>query len=269
MRDPLVAAALCVVVLSLLAAVAAPLLAPHDPSGQQLEFAFSPPSARFPLGADHLGRDVLSRLLYGARATLFSAGLVLLLTVTIAGLVGLVAGFYGGWIDALLMRLVDLLLAFPSLLLAVAIAGTLGQSLRNVVFALTVVGWAGYARILRGLVLACREQEYVLAAKALGAPARRLMTRHILRNTVGPVIVLASLDVGTIILSIAGLNFLGLGVQPPGAEWGAMLHAAQPYLQTDPLLVLVPGAAIFVVVLSCNLLGDGLRDALDPTARPA
>ncbi len=266
LRDPVTAVAVGIVALALCAAVAAPLLAPHDPAAQQLEHAFSPPSERFPLGADHLGRDMLSRLLYGGRATLFSAGLVLALTIAVAVVVGLSAGYYGGWVDACLMRLADLLLAFPSLLLAVAIAGTLGPNLLNVVLALAVVGWAGYARILRGMVMSCRQEEYVQAAVALGAPPRRIMGRHILCNTIGPMIVLASLDVGAIILGIAGLNFLGLGMQPPGAEWGAMLHAAQPHLQTDPQLLLVPGTAIFVAVLSFNLVGDALRDALDPTS---
>lgn len=261
-------AALCVIVLVFLAAVAAPLLAPHDPTQQQLPHAFSPPSAEYLLGADHLGRDVLSRLLYGARATLVSAVAVLGLALLIGVAVGGTAGFYGGWIDALLMRLADVLLAFPTLLLAVAVAGTLGQSLLHVVVALIAVGWAGFARTVRGLVLVCREQEYVLVATALGSSRRRIITREILPNVIGPVIVLGSLDLGNIILSIAGLNFLGLGVQPPTAEWGAMIRAAQPHLQTDPQLLLSPTAAIVLVVLSVNVLTDSLRDTFDPTSYP-
>ena len=258
-------AALIVLVAVLLVAVAAPLLAPHDPARQQLADAFSPPTSTYLLGADHLGRDVLSRLLHGARVTLFSAAAVLALAVLIGVAVGAVAGFCAGWVDGLIMRLTDLVLAFPALLLAVAVAGTLGQSLAHVVAALAAVAWAGFARTVRGLVLAARQQEHVVAATALGASRRRIIARHILPNVVGPVLVLASLELGTIILSIAGLNFLGLGVQPPTAEWGAMLRAAQPHLQTDPQLVLYPSAAIVLVVLSANALADRLRNALDPT----
>lgn len=258
-------AALVVMVLVVLAAIAAPLLAPHDPAHQQLRDAFAPHTAEYLLGADHLGRDVLSRLLYGARSTLFSAVAVLNLTLVIGVAVGVVAGFYGGWADALLMRLTDLLLAFPTLLLAVAVAGTLGQSLLHVVVALTVVGWAGFARTVRGLVLVCREQEYVLAARALGASGRHIVMNAILPNVTGHVVVLASLEFGSIVLTIAGLNFLGLGVQPPTAEWGAMLRAAQPHLQTDPQLLLYPSVALVLVVLSANILAEGLRDALDPS----
>jgi peptide/nickel transport system permease protein len=250
-----------------LAAVAAPLLAPHDPARQQLAEAFSPPTSTYLLGADHLGRDVLSRLLHGAQATLFSAVAVLALAVLIGVAVGAVAGFCAGWVDGLLMRLTDLVLAFPALLLAVAVAGTLGQRLVHVVAALAAVAWAGFARTVRGLVLASRQQQYVMAATALGASRRRIIVRHILPNVLGPVLVLASLELGTIILSIAGLNFLGLGVQPPTAEWGAMLRAAQPHLQTDPQLVLYPSAAIVLVVLSANALADRLRVMLDPTDR--
>ena len=260
-------AALVVLTAVVLAALAAPLLAPHDPAQQQLADAFSPPTATYLLGADHLGRDVLSRLLHGARATLFSALAVLGLALLVGVTVGAVAGFYARWLDALLMRLTDLVLAFPTLLLAVAVAGTLGQSLLHVIVTLAAVAWAGFARTVRGLVLVCRDQEYVTAARALGASGRRILRRQILPNVVGPVLVLASLELGTIILTIAGLNFLGLGVQPPTPEWGAMLRAAQPHLQSEPQLLLYPSAAIVLVVLAANALADGLRDALDPTGR--
>jgi ABC-type dipeptide/oligopeptide/nickel transport system permease subunit len=264
-RPPLLA--LAVLALVLLAAIAAPLLAPHDPARQHLQDAFSSPNAEYLLGADHLGRDLLSRLLFGARTTLLTAVAVLALTSVIGVSVGVLAGFYGGWTDALLMRLTDLLLAFPALLLAVAVAGTLGQSMFHLALSLIIVGWPGLARTTRGLVLTCREQEYVLAARALGAPRRRIMTKHLLPNVIGPVLVLGSLEFGTIILSIAGLNFLGLGVQPPVAELGAMLRAAQPHLQTDPQLLVYPSAAIVLIVLSVNALADRRRDVLDPTHR--
>ena len=267
LRDRASLPALIVLVAVVLVAIAAPLIAPHDPARQQLAEAFSPPTSTYLLGADHLGRDVLSRLLHGARATLFSALTVLTLAALIGVAVGAVAGFCAGWVDGLLMRLTDLVLAFPALLLAVAVAGTLGQSLLHVVAALAAVAWAGFARTVRGLVLACRQQEYVMAATALGASRRRIIVRHILPNVIGPVLVLASLELGTIVLSIAGLNFLGLGVQPPAAEWGAMLRAAQPHLQTNPELLLYPSAAIMAVVLSANVLADRLRGTLDPTER--
>lgn len=258
-----------IIVISLVgAALLAPLLAPHPPEQQHLAFAFSPPSAQFPLGADHLGRDVLSRLLYGGRTTLLAASMVLLLVLLIAISIGLIAGFYGGWIDTLLMRLVDLLLAFPSLILAVAVAGMIGPSLLTIMVSLALVWWAGYARMVRGLVMACRAQEYILAAHAVGIPESQIMYHHIIRNIVGPVVVLASLDMGNIMLAIAGLNFLGLGVQPPTPEWGAMLNDAQPYLQTEPQLMLFPCFALFMAVMGCNVLGDGVRDALDPRQSP-
>jgi ABC-type dipeptide/oligopeptide/nickel transport system permease subunit len=224
------------------------------------------PSGAFPLGADHLGRDELSRLLYGGRATLGTASVVLAMVMIIALVVGASSGYYGGWLDTLLMGLVDLLLAFPGLILAVAIAGTLGPSLINVLIAMAAVWWAGYARLIRGMVLAMREREFVEAARAIGASDRRIMINHIARNILGPFVVLATLDMGSIVLGIAGLNFLGLGAQPPTPEWGAMLNDARPFLQSAPQLLLYPGAAIVLVVLGFNLLGDGLRDLLDPTA---
>jgi peptide/nickel transport system permease protein len=260
-------AALVVLAAAVGAALAAPLLAPQDPVSQQLPNAFSPPTAEHLLGTDHLGRDVLSRLIYGARSTLSSAVAVLGLALLLGMAIGVVAGLSAGWVDALLMRLTDLLLAFPTLLLAVAVVGTWGQSLLHVVVVLAAVGWPGFARTVRGLVLGCREQDYVLAARALGASPGHVVTKEILPNVIGPVVVLASVEFGSIILTIAGLNFLGLGVQPPAAEWGAMLRAAQPHLQTDPQLLLFPSVAIVLVVLSVNVLADDLRDAFDPAHR--
>jgi ABC-type dipeptide/oligopeptide/nickel transport system permease subunit len=255
-----------IVGLAIVAAIGAPLLAPHDPTTQHLIDAFSPPTATYPLGTDHLGRDILSRVLWGGRATLGSAGLVLLIVMGIAIVVGTTAGFFGGWVDQVLMRVVDLLLAFPGLILAIAVAGTWGAGLWPIVLATAATNWAGYARIVRGLVLATRQQEYVTAARVLGLHPLRIIVGHVLRNVAGPLIVLVSLDFGVIILSIAGLSFLGLGAQPPTPEWGAMLNDAQAFLQTDPHLLLHPALAIFATVLGCNLLGDGLRDRLDPQA---
>jgi ABC-type dipeptide/oligopeptide/nickel transport system permease subunit len=257
-------AALVVLAAAVGAAVAAPLLAPHDPVFQQLPEAFSPPTAEHPLGTDHLGRDMLSRLIYGARSTLSSAVVVLVLALLLGVTLGVTAGVCAGWVDTLLMRLADLILAFPTLLLAVAVVGTWGQSLLHVVAVLAAIGWASFARTVRGLVLVCREQDYVWAARALGASRRHVVVKQILPNVLGPVVVLASLELGSIILTLAGLNFLGLGVRPPTAEWGAMLRAAQPHLQTDPQLLLYPSLAIVLVVLSTNFLADALRDAFDP-----
>jgi peptide/nickel transport system permease protein len=264
LRDPVTVLGLAIVMVAAAGALAAPILAPHDPTAINLEKRLLAANHHFPLGTDHLGRDELSRLLYGARTTLGTASVVLATVMAIAITVGTLSGYCGGRLDALLMGLVDLLLAFPALILAVAVAGVLGPSLMNVMIATTAVWWAGYARIIRGMVLAVRQREFVEAARALGASDRRVMCFQILRNILGPIVVLATLDMRWIILGISGLNFLGLGAQPPTPEWGAMLNDGRPFLQLAPQMMLYPGAAICLVVLGFNLLGDGLRDTLDP-----
>jgi ABC-type dipeptide/oligopeptide/nickel transport system permease subunit len=266
LRDPVAVLGLAIVTTAIIAALAAPVLARHDPTEVSLEHRILPPSSAFPLGTDHLGRDELSRMLYGARTTLSTASIVLVVVMIIALAVGTLSGYYGGWLDTFFMGLVDLLLAFPGLILAVAIAGTLGPSLINVMIAMAAVWWAGYARLIRGMVLSVRQREFVEAAKAIGASDRRIIIYHIARNILGPFVVLATLDMGSIILAISGLNFLGLDAQPPTPEWGAMLNDARPFLQSTPQLLLYPGIAIVLVALGFNLLGDGLRDVLDPTA---
>ena len=265
LRDPGAVLGLVVVAAVALAAALAPALPLPDPTEVNLQERLLAPSPQAPLGADHLGRDLLSRLIYGARATLGFASVALVIIMSIALVVGGVSGYYGGWLDTALMGLVDLLLAFPSLILGIAVAGILGPSLMNVMIAVASVWWAGYARVIRGMVLSARRREYVEAARAIGASDLRIMVYHIARNILGPFVVLATLDMGWIILGIAGLNFLGLGAQPPTPEWGAMLNDSRPYLQTAPRLLLWPGVSIFLLVLGFNLLGDGLRDALDPT----
>ena len=250
---------------TVLIAVLAPLLPLQDPTELNLQARLLAPSAEFPLGTDHLGRDELSRLIFGARITLLMSGISVAIIMVIASVVGSLSGYYGGWIDSGLMTVVDLMLAFPSLILGVAVAGILGPSLINVMIAVSVVWWAGHARVIRGMVLSAREREYVEAARAIGASDRRIVVFHISRNIVGPFVVLSTLDMGWIILGIAGLSFLGLGAQPPTPEWGAMLNDSRSYMQTSPLLLLAPGTAIFLLVLGFNLLGDGLRDMLDPT----
>ena len=265
LRDPAPVIGLAIVFVAVTGAIAAPLLGLPDPTAFDLEERLLSPRLEFPLGTDHLGRDELSRLIYGGRTTLRTAAVVLAVVFAIALTVGTLSGYYGGWLDTFLMSVVDLVLAFPGLILAVAIAGTLGPSLMNVLIAMSVVWWAGYARLLRGMVLSVRSREYVEAARAVGASDRRIMVFHIWRNILGPVVVLATLDMGWIMLGISGLSFLGLGAQPPTPEWGAMLNDGRPFIQIAPQMILYPGAAIVLVVLGFNLLGDGLRDILDPT----
>ncbi len=250
-----------------LAAALAPLLAPHDPNAVDVLRKFAPPSAKFPLGTDHLGRDVLSRLLYGARLSIGTAVAATLGISLLGLLLGMLAGYLGGFVDTVISRVVDVLLAFPSFLLALAATGVLGPGLRNLMLAVVAVSWAGYARIVRGSVLAEREKAYVEAARATGVSGWHILWRHLLRNIVGPVVVLTTLDMGAILLGISALSFLGLGVKPPTPEWGAMLSEGRSYLGQAPNMMLFPGAAIFLMALGFNLFGDGLRDVLDPRTR--
>ncbi|MCY3784536.1 MAG: ABC transporter permease subunit [Chloroflexi bacterium] len=267
LREPGTALGLFLVVSLIMAGLLAPWIPLADPTEINLPDRLLSPSLEYPLGTDHLGRDTFSRIIHGARTTLLAAAATLVLSMTIAVTVGLLSGYYGGWPDTALMGVVDLLLAFPSLILALAVAGTLGPGLLNLLLAVGAVWWVGHARIIRGITLGERQMGYVTAARAAGAGNLRIILRHIAPNILGPIVVLASLDVGWIILGIAGLSFLGLGAQPPTPEWGAMLSDARPHLQTAPHLLLLPGAAIFVAVLGFNLLGDGLRDLLDPRIR--
>lgn len=266
LRDPSTLFGLTIVTIAVLMALFAPLLPLQEPTDLDLKNRLLPISADHPLGTDHLGRDELSRLVYGARTTLGLASLSLIIIMSIALLVGAISGYYGGWLDTGLMAVVDLLLAFPSLILGIAVAGILGPSIVNVLIAVSVVWWAGYARVIRSMVLSARNRDYVEAARAIGASDARIVVFHIARNILGPFVVLATLDMGFIILGIAGLSFLGLGAQPPTPEWGAMLNESRAYMQTNPSLLLVPGLAIFTLVLGFNLLGDGIRDLLDPTS---
>ncbi len=264
-RDTGALVGLIIVTVVILIAFLAPWLPLEDPTDLNLDNRLLPPSVEFPLGTDHLGRDELSRIVFGARVTLLMSVVSVAIIMLVALVVGSLSGYYGGWIDIGLMLLVDLLLAFPSLILGVAVAGILGPSLINVMIAVSVVWWASHARVIRGMVLAARQREYVEAARAIGASDRRIVVFHISRNILGPFVVLATLDMGWIILGIAGLSFLGLGAQPPTPEWGAMLNDSRSYMQTSPLLLIAPGSAIFLLVLGFNLLGDGIRDMLDTT----
>jgi peptide/nickel transport system permease protein len=256
-----------VILVLVVAAVFAPLLAPYNPYTVTLETRLQPPGAAHFLGTDELGRDILSRLLYGARVSLW-VGIV---TVALAGLIGvaggLVAGYLGGYWDAVIMRLVDVFLAFPVIVLAIAIVAVRGPGLTNVLIALALVYWTTYARVARSVVLILREEEYTWAARTLGASAARIMVRHLLPNAIAPLVVLASLGMGNAIVAEAALSFLGLGIQPPEASWGSMLNVGMGFLRDASFLSIMPGLAIFVTVLGFNLLGDGLRDALDPRLR--
>jgi len=267
MRDRTAIAGLIIVVVLFGLAILAPLIAPHNPVAQYPAERLTAPSLNFPLGTDHLGRCLLSRLLYGAQLSLASAGLASLLTLIIGISVGAVAGYAGGWVDTVLMRVVDLVLAFPMLVLALAITGMIGIGMTSVLIGIVSVWWASYARIVRGLVLSLRERPFIEAARAVGVRPVRIITRHVLPNVIAPVIVLATLEIGGLILAISGLNFLGLAVQPPTPEWGAMLNDGRPFLRSAPQLMIYPGVVISLCVLGFNLLGDGLRDALDPRSK--
>jgi peptide/nickel transport system permease protein len=247
-----------------LAAIFAPELAPYNPTEQDLFNRLQPPSVAHPMGTDQLGRDILSRLLFGARISLRLACVVVGITLTIGTTVGVAAGYIGGWVDEALMRVVDILLAFPGILLALVIAGFLGPSLTNIMIALAAVGWTQYARVVRGSVLSVREEEYVKAAQIMGVSDARIVVRHLLPNVLTPVIVLATMDMAYVILGTAGLSFLGLGAQPPTPEWGTMLASGRNFVETAWWVVNFPGIAIMMTVLGFNLLGDGLRDVLDP-----
>jgi peptide/nickel transport system permease protein len=248
-------------------ALAAPLLAHHDPNAQDTARRLEAPSKTHPLGLDDLGRDVWSRIVYGARVSLRVGFSVVILASLIGVTLGAISGYFGGAVDVAVMRLCDILLAFPGILLAIALVAVLGPSLNNVILALATIGWVGYARLVRGQVLKVREMEFVTAAKALGAKSPRVIVLHVLPNVINPVIVMATLGLAGAILSEAALSFLGLGVQPPTPSWGAMLTSGRRYLGLANHLAIFPGAAIMLAVMGLNFLGDGLIDALDPKYR--
>ncbi len=244
-------------------AVFAEFLTPLDPYAQDLEGALTPPNSVNLLGTDRYGRDVLSRVIIGSQTTL-CASLLLLLTISIFGsLTGAICGYKGGKLDTLLMRVSDVFLAFPQMVFAVAVAGILGGGLFNAAAALAIIGWTKYARISRGLALTIRTLPYIDAAKMAGTSSAGILFFHVLPNITGPVLVTAALDIGTIIMELAGLSFLGLGAMPPTAEWGAMMNNGRSMLQTAPWVILAPGFAIFITVAIFNLLGDKLRDVFD------
>lgn len=264
LRDRSAMIGVIIVLLVVLAALLAPWLAGHDPTLTDFRNAFASPSRSHPFGTDNLGRDEFSRILHGARLSLGMA-VTASLGITLVGVgLGLVAGLYGRVVATIIMRLADVFLALPTLILALVVVGLLGQGLRNLIITIVIVGWPSYARIVRGMTLQLRERGFVEAARALGASRPRIVLRHVLPNLVGPIVVLSTLDMGRVLLAVSGLSFLGFGISPPTPEWGAMLSDAKTFLDQAPQLLVWPGLAITVMVLAFNLTGDGLRDMLDP-----
>lgn len=255
---------LAIIALTAFGAIAGPWLVPHDPQVQWLAQRLEGPSWAHPLGLDELGRDILARLLGGARISLFVGLSVVSVSATLGIIIGATAGYAGGRVDNIVGRIMDVLLAFPGILLAIALVAVLGPSLTNVVLALVVIGWVGYARLVRGQVLKIRELEYVQAARALGAPVSRVLWRHVIPATLPAVTVQATIGMAGSIIAEASLSFLGLGVQPPTPSWGTMLDAGRAHLFDAPHLTLFPGLAIAVLVLGFNFVGDALRDRIDP-----
>jgi peptide/nickel transport system permease protein len=252
-----------VLALIVLLTLLAPVIAPYEPTALDMQNTLSGPTWEHPLGTDQLGRDQLSRLLYGGRSTLALSFVAMLATITIGVLIGVVTGYFGGTIDLLISSVLTMLLALPSLLLTLAILGVMGPGTTSLLVALIGAGWVGHARIIRSAMLSLREHLYVEAAVGLGASSSRVLLRHLLPNVLTTVVILATLDIGALILTITSLSFLGLGVQPPTPDWGTMLNDGRPYFSAVPLLVIVPGIVIATVVLMGNLLGDGIRDLVD------
>jgi peptide/nickel transport system permease protein len=256
-----------IVLLAIVAGIFGPVLAPFDPAAQELALRLGGPSGTHWFGLDELGRDIFARVLSGARISLMVGLVVVGVSASIGIALGSIAGYFGGRIDEAISRVIDILLAFPGLLLAIALVAVLGPSLVNVVLALSLIGWVGYARLVRGQVLRAREFEFVQAARALGATTPRILARHVIPTTLPAVTVQATLGMGGAILAEAALSFLGLGVQPPTPSWGTMLNYGRTHLLDAPHLTIFPGLAIAILVLGFNFLGDGLRDALDPATQ--
>lgn len=272
-RSKLAIAGLAIVALVIGVALAAPVLAPHDPVDQELIRSLRPPvwaakgTTENLLGTDQYGRDILSRIIYGARVTLVTAFMASLCAAAFGTALGLMAGYYGGPVDVVVMRIVDIQLAFPLVLLAVTLVAILGASLENLVLALAATGWMTYARVVRGTVLSLKEREFVEAARAVGARGLRIAFVHVLPNVMTPVLILVTLEMARMVLMEASLSYLGLGVPPPAPSWGRMLSESRDYMMVAYWVVLFPGVAIMLTVMGINFLGDGLRDALDPRLR--
>lgn len=258
---------LVIILMLITAAIFAPVLAPYDPYKPDLLHTLAPPSGAHPLGTDPLGRDTLSRIIYGARTSLIVGLIVVSLAASIGMALGLLAGYFGGWTHMVVMRFVDTLMSFPMILLALVIAALLGGGVKNVIIALTVGLTPVYSRLMCGQVLTIKENDFIMAGRAMGARNLRIMVLHLAPNCLPPLIVLITMMLGTTILAEAGLSFLGVGIEPPTAAWGSMVNDGREYLMTHPILSFAPGLAIMLTVFSFNMVGDGLRDALDPRLR--
>lgn len=263
-KNKLAVAGLVTIVLLVLVAILAPVLASFPYEAQDLESTYQFPNAAHPLGTDNLGRDIMSRLIYGTRQSLRIGVLSVAIASTLGIIFGSVAGFYGGRIDNILMRMLDIYQSIPAMLLSIALAAALGPGINNAILAIGISTMAEYARMIRAQILTVREREYVEAARAINAGDFRIVTKHIIPNVLAPLIVSITMNIGNSILAAATLSFIGLGAQPPLPEWGAMLSAGRAYMRDYGYLVVIPGICIMISVLAFNLLGDGLRDALDP-----
>ena len=265
-KQRLAAVALVMACAILILAAAAPLIAPYDPSYVDLEKKLASPDSSHWLGTDHLGRDILSRLIFGARVSVGSVASIIACILVLGFAVGCLAGYAGGVVDSALMRLCDVFLTFPTFILAMFLIGVLGTGLTNVVIAIVMTHWAWYARLIRGFVLSMKNRDYILAARVAGTPKLKIILRHIAPPVFAQLVILATLDIGHMMLHVSGLSFLGLGIAPPTPEWGVMINDARQFIWSSPWLIIYPGVMIFITVMSFNLLGDALRDALDPTS---
>jgi len=258
---------LAVLFLLVISAVFAPWLAPYDPYNGNPADSLLQPSTRYLLGTDIQGRDTLSRLIYGSRTALIVGFITTMFAATVGTILGLVAGYFGGIVNAVILRTMDAIMGFPMILLALIISAVLGSGIQNVVIALGFATLPGYARVINGLTISIKENDFILAERSMGSDNGRIMLRHILPNTLPPMIVLVTLQLGSIILAEAGLSFLGIGIRPPGAAWGSMVFDGYRFLLSNPVLSFAPGLAIMLVVFALNMVGDGIRDALDPRLR--
>jgi peptide/nickel transport system permease protein len=264
---PLVAIGMVIMVVIILVAIFAPVLAPYEPNSPDLANTLAQPSKTHLLGTDAIGRDTLSRVLYGARTSLIIGISVVFISAVIGGVLGMLAGYFGGWVYIIIMRLIDALMTFPMVLLSLVISALLGGGMKNLMVALTVGMISGYARLMCGQVMSIRENDYVMAERSIGASSFRIMARHVFPNSFAPYIVLMTMALGGVVLAEAGLSYLGVGISPPTAAWGSMVNDGQQYLTSNPMLAFAPGFALMLVVFAFNMIGDGLRDALDPRLR--
>lgn len=263
-KNKIAVAGFCIVLFFILLAIFAPWIAKEGINAQNTADRLLPPSAEYWLGTDDFGRDILSRIIYGARISLWVGFSAVVGSVIVGSILGIIAGYYGRWVDTIISRFFDIMLAFPSILLAIAIVAVLGPSLRNALIAIAIINVPNFGRLIRSKVLSIKEDEYITAAKGIGMRDFRILFSHILPNSMAPVIVQGTLAIATAILEAAALGFLGLGAQPPAPEWGKMLADSKDYLQSAPWTMIFPGIAIMLTVLGFNLMGDGLRDAMDP-----